>query len=78
MHHRPAFGTERAVATYTMGERLGLEREPDHAAMAIAFVWLHYHFSCISCLCLAFESKMGFTAFLLNKFELRTFPLSIC
>lgn len=50
MDHRPPLGTERAVAAHPAGERLGLERELDRAAVATALVWLHYHFSWVSCL----------------------------
>ena len=42
MHHSSPLGTERAVAAYPMGERLGLKREVDRAAVATTLVWLHY------------------------------------
>jgi hypothetical protein len=53
LDHGSPLGTERAVAAYTMCEWFRLERELDRAAVATAFVWLHYHFACISCLRLA-------------------------
>jgi hypothetical protein len=45
MHHRSPLGTERAIAAYPLGDRFRLEREVDRAAVATAFVWLHYHSS---------------------------------
>ena len=49
MNHRSPLGTERAIAPHAFSERLGFKREADRAAVATAFVWLHYHSSCISC-----------------------------
>jgi hypothetical protein len=48
VQHGSPSGTERAIAAHPFGESLGLKREVDCAAMATAFVLLHYHVSYLS------------------------------